>query len=223
MSTLLAQVQAPEIDYRELSPLFALAGGSVIVLMVGLLRSRFVRHALVPVLAAITLLTAIGLTIWIWEPGNRDPILEGALSMDALALGISMLFYVAGLVAIALSWRSTAAVEAGHGEYYSLLLGSIAGMVVLAGAESLMTLFIGFELLSIPLYVLCATHLHRRISLESGLKYLVVGSVGSATLLYGLALIYGATGAMQFDAHRGSPRGRRAERAPTPFSSQASP
>ena len=200
MSALLAQVQAPEIDYRELSPLFALVGGSVIVLMVGLLRSRVVRHVLVPVLAVITLLTAIGLSIWIWEPGNREPILEGALAMDAFTLGISMLFYVAGLVCVVLSWRSTAAVEAGHGEYYSLLLGSIAGMVVLAGAESLMTLFIGFELLSIPLYVLCATHLHRSASLEAGLKYLVVGSVGSATLLYGLALIYGATGALRFDA-----------------------
>ena len=202
MSTLLAQIRAPEIDYKELSPLFALAGGSVIVLMVGLLRSRLVRYVVVPVLAAAALLTAIGLSIWIWEPGNRDPIVEGALGVDTLALGLSMLFYVAGLVTIALSWRSTAAVEAGHGEYYSLLLGSIAGMVVLAEAESLMTLFIGFELLSIPLYVLCATHLHRRTSLEAGLKYLVVGSVGSATLLYGLALIYGASGEMSFGGIR---------------------
>jgi NADH-quinone oxidoreductase subunit N len=199
MSTLIAAVQAPEIDYKQLSPLFALTGGAVIILMVGLLRSFFVRRSVVPALTAVTLLTAIGLTIWIWEPGNRDPIVEGALGVDALSLGLSMLFYIAGLVTIALSLRSTAALEAGHGEYYSLLLGSIAGMVVLAEAESLMTLFIGFELLSIPLYVLCATHLKRRISLESGLKYLVVGSVGSATLLYGLALIYGATGAMRLD------------------------
>jgi NADH-quinone oxidoreductase subunit N len=203
MSTLLAQVQAPEIDYKELSPLFALAGGSVIVLMVGLLSSRFVRAVVVPLLTVVTLLTAIGLTIWIWEPGDRAPILEGALGVDALSLGISMLFYVAGLVTVALSLRSTAPDEAGHGEYHSLLLGSIAGMVVLAGAENLMTLFIGFELLSIPLYVLCATHLRRRTSLEAGLKYLVVGSVGSATLLYGLALVYGATGEMGFDAIAG--------------------
>jgi NADH-quinone oxidoreductase subunit N len=201
MSTLLAaaQVKAPVIDYKELSPLFALAGGSVIVLLVGLFRPLFVRRVIVPVLTAVTLLTAIGLTIWIWEPGGQDPILEGALTVDALSLGISMLFYVAGLVTIVLSLRSTATLEAGHGEYYSLLLGSITGMVLLAEAHSLMTLFIGFELLSIPLYVLCATHLHRRTSLEAGLKYLVVGSVGSATLLYGLALIYGATGAMRFD------------------------
>ncbi len=194
-----AEVKAPEIDYRELSPLIALAGGSVVVLMVGLLRSQFVRRTLVPLLTAVALLTAIGLTIWIWEPGDREPIIEGALSVDALSLGVSMLFYVAGLVAILLSLRALAPEEAGHGEYHSLLLGSILGMVVLAMAENLVTLFIGLELLSIPLYVLCATELHRRTSLESGLKYLVIGSVGSATLLYGLAMVYGAAGSMQFD------------------------
>ena len=90
-------------------------------------RSRFVRRALVPALTAVALLTAIGLTIWIWEPGDREPIIEGALGVDALSLGISMLFYVAGLVTIVLSLRSTAPLEAGHGEYYALLLGSIAG------------------------------------------------------------------------------------------------
>ncbi len=198
MSTLLAQIQAPEIDYRELSPLFALVGGSVIVLMAGLLRSSFVRNTVVPALTAVALLTAIGLTIWIWEPGDLPPIMEGSLAIDTLSLGISVLFYVAGLVAVVLSLRANAPREAGHGEYYSLLLGSIAGMVVLVSAENLITLFIGLELLSIPLYVLCATELRKRESLEAGLKYLVIGSVGSATLLYGLALIYGATGSMQF-------------------------
>jgi NADH-quinone oxidoreductase subunit N len=196
---LLAQVQAPEIDYKLLSPLFALVGGSVVVMMVGLLRSPFVRQTLVPALTAVTLLCAIGLSIWIWDPGDTQPIIEGALAMDTLTLGLSMLFYVAGLVTIVLSLRAAATRVAGQGEYYSLLLGSITGMVVLAGAENLITLFIGIELLSIPLYVLCATELFKRESLESGLKYLVIGSVGSATLLYGLALVYGATGSMQFE------------------------
>jgi NADH-quinone oxidoreductase subunit N len=198
VSMLLAQIEAPEIAYRELSPLMALVGGSLIVLMVGLLRHRFARHTLVPALTAVSLLTAIGLTIWIWEPGDLAPILEGALAVDTLALGLSMLFYVAGLVTVILSLRANAPRAAGHGEYYSLLLGSIAGMVVLAAAENLITLFIGIELLSIPLYVLCATELRKRESLEAGLKYLVIGSVGSATLLYGLALVYGASGSMQF-------------------------
>jgi NADH-quinone oxidoreductase subunit N len=196
----LAEIQGPVIDYKELSPLMATVGGSIVVLMVGLLRGRLVQHYLVPALTNISLLTAIGLTIWVWDPGVKQPILEGSLTVDTLALSVAMLVYVAGLVCVALSWRADAPREAGHGEYHSMLLGSISGMVLLAQSSDLITLFVGLELLSIPLYVLCATELHRRTSLEAGLKYLVIGSVGSATLLYGLALIYGATGAMQFDS-----------------------
>ncbi len=196
----LAEIQAPEIDYKSLSPLMATAGGSIFVLMAGLLRGRTVQRIVVPALTVVSLLTAIGLTIWVWDPGVQEPILEGSLTVDTLALGIAMLVYVAGLVCVALSVRALAAREAGHGEYHSMLLGSITGMVLLAASSDLITLFVGLELLSIPLYVLCATELRRRTSLEAGLKYLVIGSVGSATLLYGLALIYGATGAMQFDA-----------------------
>jgi NADH-quinone oxidoreductase subunit N len=196
----IAAVHAPVIDYKELSPLLATVGGSIVVLMVGLLRGRFVQHILVPALTTISLLTALGLTIWIWDPGVQKPILEGSLTVDTLALGIAALVFVAGIVCVALSWRAVAPREAGHGEYHAMLLGSISGMVLLAESSDLITLFVGLELLSIPLYVLCASELHRRTSLEAGLKYLVIGSVGSATLLYGLALIYGATGAMQFGA-----------------------
>jgi NADH-quinone oxidoreductase subunit N len=199
MTLPLADIPAPVIDYKALSPLMALIGGSIVVLMVGLLRSRVVRHEVVPALTAISLFTAIGLTIWVWDPGEQVPIIEGSLTVDTLALGVSMLFYVAALVCIVLSRRALATREAGHGEYHGLLLGSVTGMVVLAESSDLITLFVGIELLSIPLYVLCATELRRATSLEAGLKYLVIGSVGSATLLYGLALVYGATGAMQFD------------------------
>ena len=95
-------------------------------------------------------------------------------------------------------------------------------MVLLAQASDLITLFVGLELLSIPLYVLCATELRRRTSLEAGLKYLVIGSVGSATLLYGLALIYGATGAMQFDAIASAIVGDEVSASPTRCCSPAS-
>ena len=71
-------------------------------------------------------------------------------------------------------------------------------MVVLAQAENLVTLFIGIELLSIPLYVLCATELRQRVSLESGLKYLVVGRSGRPRCSTASRCIYGATGSMQF-------------------------
>ena len=73
-------------------------------------------------------------------------------------------------------------------------------MVILSQAQNLVSFFIGLELLSIPLYVMCASAIRRERSLESGLKYLVIGSVGSATLLYGFALLYGGSGSTDFDA-----------------------
>src|SRR3712207_3367828 len=154
MSQLLA-VTTPEIYYKGLSPLFAVVGGSVLVLLVGMFRGRVVHRVIAPVLAIASLGTAIGLTIWIWEPGVRTPIISGELSIDTLALGLSLLFYVSGIVTVVLSMRGREASAVGSGDIYCLLLGSIAGMVVLAGAESLIVLFIGIELLSIPLYVLC--------------------------------------------------------------------
>jgi len=200
MSLLLLTVKAPVVDYMGLAPLFSILGGAVVVLMVGLFPGRAVQRVIVPAISAIALLCAIGLTVGNWDAGDLKPIVEGALAIDTLALFLSLLFYVMGLVTILLSGRSDAVREAGNGEYMCLLLGSIAGMVILAGAENLVTLFVGLELLSIPLYVLCAIEIRRERSLESGLKYLVIGSVGSATLLYGLALVYGATGATGFEA-----------------------
>ena len=196
--TLLLAVEAPEIDYLALSPLLATIIGSIAVLMAGLLPGRSVQRLLVPLLTAAALLAAIGLAVGTWETGDREPIIEGALAVDTLALGMWILFFTAGLVTIPLSLRSPALAECGAGEYFSLLLASISGMVLLAGAENLIAVFIGLELLSIPLYVLCGSLVREERSLEAGLKYLVIGSLGSATLLYGLALIYGATGSTDF-------------------------
>src|SRR3954452_15133038 len=84
-------------------------------------------------------------------------------------------------------------------EYYALLTASGAGMLFFVQAGNLMTLFLGLEWFSIALYVLTAIDINLLGSLEAGLKYLIVGSVGSATLLFGSALVYGATGELSFD------------------------
>jgi NADH-quinone oxidoreductase subunit N len=190
-----AVAQAPHIDYAGLSPFFALTGGALLVLLLGLARGGWVRHA-APLAAIVTLGAAVGLGIW--QFGERTMLVSGALALDELTLVLLFAFAGAGVGAVLLAWRSRAAEEASPGEFFSLLLFSILGMVVLVAARNLVTLFLGFELLSIPLYVLCATELRRSGSLESGLKYLIVGSVGSATLVYGLALVYGATGSTDY-------------------------
>ncbi len=193
----LAEVQAPEIGWAGLSPLLALLGGSVVVLIVGLMRSRAVRHGVVPILTLVSLAAAIGLAIWQWD--ERGTMVSDALALDPLYLFAIVGVSAAGVVAVLLALGTNAPRETAHGEYHALLLVAAGGMVVFAGAQNLITAFLGLELLSIPLYVLAASELRRRRSLESGLKYLIVGSVGSATLLYGFAMIFGATGTTDYD------------------------
>ena len=184
----------PEIDWSGFAPLLAVLGGATIILMVGLIKSRFVHHVLVPLLSIAALGAAIGLAVGNWELGDTTPIVAGALAIDTLAYGVAILACATGILAVLVGWRSDVLRDSGPGEFASLLLGSIGGMILLAGAENLVTIFIGLELLSIPLYVLSGSRVREQKSLEAGFKYLIVGSVGSATLLYGLALIYGATG-----------------------------
>jgi NADH-quinone oxidoreductase subunit N len=193
-----AHLKGPHVDFAALSPLIALLGGAAIVLLVGLLGSRWVRAQLVPALSLLALGAAAGLTIWQWNA--EKSIVAGALRIDALSLTLNLILVAGGACTVLLAWRSLAAREAAHGEWHALLLTSIGGMSLLAAAQNTVALFLGLELLSIPLYVLCATELKREHSLESGLKYLIIGSVGSATLLYGLALIYGATDQTDFTA-----------------------
>jgi NADH-quinone oxidoreductase subunit N len=190
-------VKGPHIDWAGLSPLIALGGGALIVLLVGLLRGAVVRERVVPLLSLITLGAAIGLEIWRFH--HPATIIHGALRIDDLAILVDLVCAVSALGAVLMSWRAVAPREAGQGEYFSLMLFSVMGMAVLASSLDLVTLFLGLELLSIPLYILCAAEHRREGSLESGLKYLIIGSVGSATLVYGLAMVYGATGQTGFN------------------------
>jgi NADH-quinone oxidoreductase subunit N len=193
---LLATLKGPHVDFAALSPLIALFGGAIVVLLVGLLGSRWIREQVVPALALVALGASLGLTIWRWN--SPESIVSGALRIDRLSLTLNLILAVGGMATVLLAWRSRASREAAHGELHAMLLTTIGGMALLGAAQNTVALFLGLELLSIPLYVLCATEMRNEHSLEAGLKYLIVGSVGSATLLYGIALLYGATGATDF-------------------------
>ncbi|MCC6755215.1 MAG: NADH-quinone oxidoreductase subunit N [Solirubrobacterales bacterium] len=186
---------APSMDYAGLSPVIALTTGLVVIVLAAVF-DRIKRFG--PVLALLTYAVTAGCLIW--QFGADQDLAAGALRIDGLAVSLSLLAVVSAAVAVLLALGDPAEAQAGRSDWLALLTGSLLGMVILAQASSMLTFFVGLELLSIPLYALCGTNLRRRESLESGLKYLIVGSVGSATLLYGLALIYGASGATGFQA-----------------------
>ena len=184
---------APEMDYAALSPVIALTVGLVVVVLSSVFDGA--KRA-VGLLTTLTFLTALGLVIW--QFGTEKSLVADSLRMDGLSNTISIMILVSAVVATRLSIGEPAAAQAGRGDYYALMIGSTLGMVLLTQAENMLSLFIALELLSIPLYALCGTNMRRAASLEAGFKYLIVGSVGSATLLYGLAMIYGGSGATGF-------------------------
>ena len=183
----------PHIDYAALSPVIALTVAACVVLLSAV--SGPLRRS-APTLTLLGLAGTAGLLIWNWND-PRD-LVAGALRLDDLAISISLIAILTAAFAVLFSIREPAAEQAGKGEYHALLLGSVLGMVLLAQAQNLVTFFVAIETLSIPLYILCATNMARERSLESGLKYLIVGSLGSATLLYGMAFLYGGSGSTDF-------------------------
>ncbi len=183
----------PHIDYAGIAPIIALTVGLVVVLMTSVFKPL---RRTAPFLTLVTLATTAGLLIWHWNEPLE--LITGSLQLDNLSISISLIAVLMAAFCVLLSIGEPATKEAGSGEYHSLLLGSVLGMTLLAQASNLVTFFVAIETLSIPLYILCATNLRREGSLESGLKYLIVGSLGSATLLYGMAFLYGGTGSTDF-------------------------
>ncbi len=184
---------APDIDYAGISPVIALTVGVCVVLLSAVFKP--VRRG-APGLTLLVLATTAGLLIWQW--GDSKDLITGALRLDDLAISITLIAVLMAAATVLLSIREPAVEQAGSGEYHALLLGSVLGMTLLAQSQNLVSFFVGIETLSIPLYILCAAQLRRERSLESGLKYLIVGSLGSATLLYGMALLYGGSGSTGF-------------------------
>ncbi len=139
---------------------------------------------------------AAAITLFALDDIGRG-IVADAIRRDRLAELAQILVAGAGLLGVAVAYREREDVER-VGELHALLLAAVAGMSFFVAANNLMTLFLGLEWFSICLYILTAIAVERLTSLEAGLKYLIVGSFGSAVLLFGSAFVYGATGTLYF-------------------------
>lgn len=143
---------------------------------------------------------AIGLGVtalscwYLWDAGLERAAFFGMLYFDRFSLFVSGLASISGALAILSSPAVLRSNRMDRGEYYLLVLFSIAGMIFMASAADLLTLFIAFEVMSIPIFVLAAFLRADKRSAEAGLKYFVLGAFSSALMLYGIALIYGVTG-----------------------------
>jgi NADH-quinone oxidoreductase subunit N len=193
-------IDTPTIDWAGLSPYLVLLAGASVILLGALFMRGARRNAFGAGLSTLTLLGAgaAAIALFATDEGGRD-LVAGALAQDRLADLAQIIVIGAGLLTVLVSFREPDADER-RGDYYALVLSAVAGMAFLVAANDLITLFLGLEWFSISLYILCAVTTERTQALEAGLKYLVIGSFGSAILLFGSALVFGATGEVGFAA-----------------------
>ncbi|MBN2147901.1 MAG: hypothetical protein JW726_10955, partial [Anaerolineales bacterium] len=151
------------------------------------------RKAWTAALAALGLLVALSMTIT--QMGQEaSGAFGGMVIRDGFAVFLNALFLFSGLAGIAVAYDYLKRMGIERGEYYTLLLFSITGMMLMAQAGDLIIVFLALELLSIPLYVLAGFARPRPDSEEAALKYFLLGAFAGGFLVYGVALVYGATG-----------------------------
>ena len=189
-------IPAPEIVWWALLPVIVLAASGILLLTVSSLLKKTISW-LAPTVTLTAGIFVLFFAIPMWNKIQNDgPIafLNNSVGTDGSTI------FLTSLIAVALISTSILARPYLHregipdSEFYVLLLLSAAGGVVMAGANDLIVLFLGIEILSIAVYVLVALHLRKIESQEGAIKYFLLGAFSSAFLLYGIALVYGAVG-----------------------------
>ena len=190
---LLFQAATPDINLTLIAPELIIGIAGVIVMMVDAFARREQRW-LTGSLSIISLFAAFVTSVWLWTawPAQRSAF-NGMIVLDELRLSFTLIFLIVSLLTVLLAsvWIETEKLPAG--EFHSLLLFATCGMMLMASAGDLVIVFLGLEILSIATYVLAGFRRTDIRSNESSLKYFILGSFASAFLLYGIALIYGAT------------------------------
>jgi NADH-quinone oxidoreductase subunit N len=191
-------IHRPHVDWFALAPVNALLLAAALALLCAVLVPRRWRKGAAAVLCAVGYAVAFGFAVALYvRSAHGHGIVADAIRRDRLAELAALIVAGSGLVAVGISYRERAG-EDHVAEYYALLAAAGGGMAFFVAANNLLTLFLALEWFSLCLYVLCAIDRDRLGGLEAALKYLVIGGFGSAVLLFGSALVYGATGALDF-------------------------
>lgn len=193
-------------DFMALSPLLILLAGGMSLLLIESFAGRYAKW-----ISSCTCLAALLLALGAASiaPSSANPLLTHWLRFDGMAYFFQLLFLSIALGTFFLSLSFFDKFEPQdasltRGEYFFLLLSALAGLILISSSADFLTLFLGLETLSIPLYILCSYVKKWSLSSEAAIKYFLMGAIAAGFLLYGIALIYGATGTTRFDQMQAS-------------------
>lgn len=196
--SLLIEFIRPALDWHALAPeLTLLAVGTLVTVADIAFDDRIKR--LMPTLAGVGLLATLVPILTLALDGTDRTLFGGAYVVDNFALVLKALFLVSGYLVVLMSVDYVRDGDYYENEYYTLLLSSLLGMVMMASSRDLVSVFVALELLSIPAYMLAAWRKGGPRSNEAGLKYYLMGVFASAVMLYGMSLVFGVVGATGFD------------------------
>ena len=183
----------PAIDWHAAAPELTLLGFGALITMIDIGWLERGRKLAAP-LTSLALLATMVPIITLALSGKDRSMFDGGFVVDDYSLIIKAMFVLTGYVIVLISSHYIAEGDYWENEYYGLLLSSILGMILMASARDLISIFVALELLSIPLYMLSTWRKRDLKSNEAGLKYYLMGVFASAVMLYGMSLLYGATG-----------------------------
>lgn len=176
------------LDFGMLAPEIALLAAAFVILLTSSIRPV---SRLAPVFALIGLVVSLALAIEQW--GNQASGFFGMVTCDDYGTAFKVIFAVISIITLFIAHRYLIVKGINRPEFYALLLFSTMGMMVMANSTDLVVMFLGLEIMSVPLYVMAAFARRSLISNEAGLKYFVMGAFASGFLLMGITLIFGAS------------------------------
>ncbi len=184
-------IRPPAVALNLITPELALLATSILILLVALFDRPGHGHLRLSLIAMAGILVAVVRDGMLLAGGSLPATtFAGTLIMDPLSAVLDLVILLSALVAVVLAMNR----PEGSPDYLALLLWSAIGMMVLVSAHDLIVLFLAVEVLSLPLYILCAFRPDRPASLEAAVKYFLLGAFSSGFLLYGLALLFGLSG-----------------------------
>jgi len=185
----------PDINFRLLLPELILSLTGVVVMLVDAFTRRRGRDWTTAAISLAGLAATAVATFWLWSDlqSGPDRAFGDMIVLDSFRLGFTLVFLIVAALTVLVSavwveWENLPA-----GEFHTLLLFATVGMMLMASGNDLVIIFLGLEILSIATYVMAGFRRTDLRSNESSMKYFILGSFSSAFLLYGIALVYGAT------------------------------
>ena len=189
----------PKLDYAALAPELILTGVLVVVLLLDLFLDETQKY-LIPSVAGFGIVLAIFPIVYLaLEGSDVREMFSGAYVSDNFALVLKALFLGSAYVVLLMSNRYIEEGDYYSSEYYFLLLSSLLGMLVMASSRDLISIFVALELVSIPAYLLAGWRKRDLKSNEAALKYYLLGVLSTGVMLYGMSLVFGATGTTILD------------------------